>query len=70
MSETEKFLIIINLFFSLSVGYVDNMGRFFTEIEPDPHRKYEKESRLSRAVRRLVNMDQDKVRIFIGNISK
>ncbi|XP_033226118.1 A-kinase anchor protein 10, mitochondrial [Belonocnema kinseyi] len=47
---------------SLSVGYVDNMGRFITEIEPDPHRKYEKESRLSRAVRRLVNMEQDKAK--------
>ncbi|KAK0178959.1 hypothetical protein PV327_007795 [Microctonus hyperodae] len=45
---------------SLSVGYVDNMGRFITEIEPDPQRKYE--SRLSRAVKRLINMEQDKAK--------
>lgn len=28
------------LFFSLSVGYIDDLGRFVTEIEPDPQRKY------------------------------
>lgn len=50
------------VFSSLSVGYVDSMGRFITEIES--HRKNEKESRLSRAVRRLVNMEQDKVRKY------
>ncbi|RLU14859.1 hypothetical protein DMN91_012746 [Ooceraea biroi] len=36
----------------LSIGYIDNLGRFITEIEPDPHRKYE--SRLTRAVKRLL----------------
>ncbi|XP_012277813.1 A-kinase anchor protein 10, mitochondrial [Orussus abietinus] len=46
--------------YSLSVGYVDCMGRFVTEIEPDPHRKYE--SRLSRAVKRLVHMEPDKAK--------
>ncbi|XP_044015388.1 A-kinase anchor protein 10, mitochondrial [Aphidius gifuensis] len=45
---------------SLSVGYVDDMGRFVTEIEPDPQRKYE--SRISRAVKRLINMEQDKTK--------
>lgn len=45
---------------SLSVGYVDSMGRFITEIES--HRKNERESRLSRAVKRLVNMEQDKAK--------
>lgn len=29
-----------DLFCSLSVGYIDNLGRFITEIEPDPQRKY------------------------------
>lgn len=46
--------------YSLSVGYIDNLGRFITEIEPDPQRKYE--SRLTRAVKRLVNMEQDKAK--------
>ncbi|XP_032688402.1 A-kinase anchor protein 10, mitochondrial [Odontomachus brunneus] len=43
--------------YRLSIGYIDNLGRFITEIEPDPHRKYE--SRLTRAVKRLVNIEQD-----------
>ncbi|XP_014203550.1 A-kinase anchor protein 10, mitochondrial isoform X2 [Copidosoma floridanum] len=47
---------------SLSVGYVDNLGRFFTEIDPDPWRKNEKESRLSRAVKKLVHIEQDEVK--------
>ncbi|KAJ8681225.1 hypothetical protein QAD02_017012 [Eretmocerus hayati] len=47
---------------SLSVGYVDNLGRFVTEIEPDPCRKNERESRLSRAVKRLVHLEQDKAK--------
>lgn len=42
--------------YSLSVGYIDDLGRFITEIEPDPQRKYE--SRLTRAVKRFVNMEQ------------
>ncbi|CAL7949577.1 unnamed protein product [Xylocopa violacea] len=46
--------------YSLSVGYIDDLGRFITEIEPDPQRKYE--SRLTRAVKRLVNMEQDKAK--------
>ncbi|XP_015603187.1 A-kinase anchor protein 10, mitochondrial [Cephus cinctus] len=46
--------------YKLSVGYVDGMGRFVTEIEPDPQRKYE--SRLSRVVKRLVKMEQDKAK--------
>ncbi|CAK9808571.1 A-kinase anchor protein 10, mitochondrial [Anthophora plagiata] len=46
--------------YSLSVGYIDDLGRFVTEIEPDPQRKYE--SRLTRAVKRLVNMEQDKAK--------
>ncbi|KAL7292936.1 hypothetical protein TKK_0013389 [Trichogramma kaykai] len=47
---------------SLSVGYVDNLGRFVTEIEPDPYRKNDKQSRISRAVKRLVNIEQDEVK--------
>ncbi|OXU24781.1 hypothetical protein TSAR_009602 [Trichomalopsis sarcophagae] len=47
---------------SLSVGYVDSLGRFVTEIEPDPCRKNEKESRISRAVKRLVHIEQDKAK--------
>ena len=43
------------------MGYVDNLGRFVTEIEPDPCRKSDKESRLSRAVKKLVHIEQDKV---------
>ncbi|XP_043582137.1 A-kinase anchor protein 10, mitochondrial isoform X1 [Bombus pyrosoma] len=46
--------------YSLSVGYIDSLGRFVTEIDPDPQRKYE--SRLTRAVKRLVNMEQDKAK--------
>ncbi|XP_014475904.1 PREDICTED: A-kinase anchor protein 10, mitochondrial isoform X2 [Dinoponera quadriceps] len=46
--------------YRLSIGYIDNLGRFITEIEPDPHRKYE--SRLTRAVKRLVNIEQDKAK--------
>ncbi|XP_077281518.1 A-kinase anchoring protein pkaap isoform X2 [Temnothorax americanus] len=46
--------------YSLSIGYVDNFGRFITEIEPDPHRKYE--SRLTRVVKRLINIEQDKAK--------
>lgn len=46
--------------YRLSVGYIDYLGRFITEIEPDPRRKYE--SRLARAVKRLVNMEQDKAK--------
>ncbi|XP_034938020.1 A-kinase anchor protein 10, mitochondrial [Chelonus insularis] len=46
--------------YNLSVGYVDNMGRFVTEIEPDPRRKYE--SRLSKAVRRLIHLEEDKAK--------
>ncbi|XP_076166386.1 A-kinase anchoring protein pkaap isoform X2 [Ptiloglossa arizonensis] len=46
--------------YSLSVGYIDDLGRFVTEIEPDPQRK--PESRLTRVVRRLVNMEQDKAK--------
>ena len=51
------------------MGYVDNLGRFVTEIEPDPWRKSEKESRLSRAVKRLVHIEQDKVSEKIYYIS-
>ncbi|RLU15023.1 hypothetical protein DMN91_012910 [Ooceraea biroi] len=46
--------------YRLSIGYIDNLGRFITEIEPDPHRKYE--SRLTRAVKRFVNIEQDKAK--------
>ncbi|XP_054011423.1 A-kinase anchor protein 10, mitochondrial isoform X1 [Hylaeus anthracinus] len=46
--------------YSLSVGYVDNLGRFVTEIEPDPQKK--SESRLTRVVKRLVHMEQDKAK--------
>ncbi|XP_017757608.1 PREDICTED: A-kinase anchor protein 10, mitochondrial [Eufriesea mexicana] len=46
--------------YNLSVGYIDDLGRFITEIEPDPQRKYE--SRLTRAVKRFVNMEQDKAK--------
>ncbi|XP_020282588.1 A-kinase anchor protein 10, mitochondrial [Pseudomyrmex gracilis] len=46
--------------YSLSIGYIDNLGRFITEIEPDPHRKYE--SRLTRVVKRFVNIEQDKAK--------
>ncbi|XP_043272093.1 A-kinase anchor protein 10, mitochondrial isoform X2 [Venturia canescens] len=45
---------------TLSVGYVDDMGRFVTEIEPDPRRKYE--SRLTRAVKRFIHVEQDKAK--------
>lgn len=45
------------------MGYVDNLGRFVTEIEPDPCRKNDKESRLSRAVKRLVHIEQDEVNL-------
>ncbi|XP_076666163.1 A-kinase anchoring protein pkaap isoform X2 [Andrena cerasifolii] len=44
--------------YSLSVGYIDDLGRFITEIEPE--RK--SESRLTRVVKRLVNMEQDKAK--------
>ncbi|XP_058791603.1 A-kinase anchor protein 10, mitochondrial [Phymastichus coffea] len=47
---------------SLSVGYVDSMGRFVTEIEPDPYRKNDRESRLSRAVKRLVHIEQNETK--------
>lgn len=40
---------------------MDNLGRFVTEIEPDPFRKNDKESKLSRAVKKLVHIEQDKV---------
>ncbi|XP_017890223.1 A-kinase anchor protein 10, mitochondrial [Ceratina calcarata] len=46
--------------YSLSVGYIDDLGRFITEIEPDPQRKYE--SRLTRAVKRLVHIEEDKAK--------
>ncbi|XP_011143032.1 A-kinase anchor protein 10, mitochondrial isoform X2 [Harpegnathos saltator] len=46
--------------YRLSIGYIDNLGRFISEIEPDPHRKYE--SRLTRAVKRFVNIEQDKAK--------
>lgn len=46
--------------YSLSIGYIDNLGRFITEIEPDPYRKYE--SRLTRVVKRIVNIEQDKAK--------
>ncbi|XP_050464170.1 A-kinase anchor protein 10, mitochondrial isoform X1 [Cataglyphis hispanica] len=46
--------------YSLNIGYVDNLGRFITEIEPDPYRKYE--SRLTRVVKRFVNIEQDKAK--------
>ncbi|XP_015125789.2 A-kinase anchor protein 10, mitochondrial, partial [Diachasma alloeum] len=45
---------------NLSVGYVDSLGRFVTEIDPDPQRKYE--SRLSRAVKRFIHLEQDKAK--------
>lgn len=46
------------------MGYVDNMGRFVTEIEPDPYRKNDKEWRLSRAVKKLVHIEQDEVSLL------
>lgn len=46
--------------YRLSIGYVDYLGRFITEIEPDPQRKYE--SRLTRVVKRFVNIEQDKAK--------
>ncbi|XP_046619053.1 A-kinase anchor protein 10, mitochondrial isoform X1 [Neodiprion virginianus] len=46
--------------YNLSVGYINDMGRFVTEIDPDPHRRYE--SRLSRAMKRLVNLENDKAK--------
>ncbi|XP_076657629.1 A-kinase anchoring protein pkaap isoform X2 [Halictus rubicundus] len=46
--------------YSLSVGYIDALGRFITEIEPDPQRKCE--SRLARVVKRLVHIEDDKAK--------
>ncbi|XP_066995812.2 A-kinase anchor protein 10, mitochondrial [Anabrus simplex] len=42
----------------LSFGRVNEMGRFETDVEPEPDKKGE--SRLSKVVKKLVNKDEDK----------
>lgn len=43
----------------LSLGHIDQLGRFETTIEPEPDKK--SESKISRVVRKLVNKGEDKV---------
>ncbi|XP_075221188.1 A-kinase anchoring protein pkaap [Lycorma delicatula] len=42
----------------LSIGRIDQLGRFETDIEPEPDRK--SESRITRVVKKLVNKDEGK----------
>ncbi|KFM80056.1 A-kinase anchor protein 10, mitochondrial, partial [Stegodyphus mimosarum] len=42
----------------LQMAHVDHLGRVTTEFEPDPEKK--RESRISRAVKKLVNWDANK----------
>ncbi|KAG8222247.1 hypothetical protein J437_LFUL001445 [Ladona fulva] len=44
----------------LRFGRINEMGRFETDIEPEPDRKGE--SRISKVVKKLVNMDEDKAK--------
>lgn len=44
----------------LSFGRVNELGRFETEVEPEPDRK--SESRITRAMKKLVHMDEDKAK--------
>ncbi|KAG8296798.1 hypothetical protein J6590_048873 [Homalodisca vitripennis] len=42
----------------LSIGRIDQLGRFETDIEPEPDKK--SESRITRVVKKLVNKDEQK----------
>ncbi|GFG35579.1 hypothetical protein Cfor_07596 [Coptotermes formosanus] len=44
----------------LNFGRINAMGRFETDIEPEPGRK--EESRITKVVRKLVNMEEDKAK--------
>ncbi|XP_071446597.1 A-kinase anchor protein 10, mitochondrial [Hetaerina americana] len=44
----------------LCFGRINEMGRFETDIEPEPDRKGE--SRITKVVKKLVNMDEDKAK--------
>ncbi|KAJ9593957.1 hypothetical protein L9F63_014598 [Diploptera punctata] len=45
---------------SLNFGRINEMGRFESDVEPEPDRK--EESRITRVVRKLVNMEEDKAK--------
>lgn len=44
----------------LSFGRINELGRFETEVEPEPDKK--SESRITRAMKKLVHMDEDKAK--------
>lgn len=46
----------------LSFGKVSKLGKFIPELEPEPDRKRNSESVLSKAMKRLVNKEEDKVK--------
>lgn len=46
----------------MSCGFINELGRFESELQPEPDRKTE--SKISRTLKRFVNMDEDKVSYF------
>ncbi|ROT83420.1 putative A-kinase anchor protein 10, mitochondrial-like isoform X2 [Penaeus vannamei] len=47
-------------FSKMSCGFINELGRFESELQPEPDRKTE--SKISRTLKRFVNMDEDKVK--------
>ncbi|XP_042227147.1 A-kinase anchor protein 10, mitochondrial-like [Homarus americanus] len=47
-------------FSKMSCGYINELGRFESDLQPEPDRKTE--SKISRTLKKFVNMDEDKVK--------
>ncbi|KAK8725736.1 hypothetical protein OTU49_010447 [Cherax quadricarinatus] len=47
-------------FSKMSCGYINELGRFESDLQPDPDRKTE--SKFSKTLKKFVNMDEDKVK--------
>ncbi|XP_045617463.1 A-kinase anchor protein 10, mitochondrial-like isoform X1 [Procambarus clarkii] len=47
-------------FSKMSCGYINELGRFESDLQPEPDRKTE--SKISKTLKKFVNMDEDKVK--------
>lgn len=44
----------------MSCGFINELGRFESDLQPEPDRK--SESKISRTLKKFVNMEEDKVK--------
>ena len=49
----------------MSCGFINELGRFESDLQPEPDRKTE--SKISRTLKKFVNMDENKVRYVLKN---